>query len=132
MEAKFKPLDSEPENNDSVVLFTSARSIFKVDELVSAVKQSFHLAGYHELAKQLRSRGGMSGDPQDWSSKGVDCEVLKPGARSWRKGKLRINLSLEFCPDEPDIAEIPVSNQPDVSQTESSLDDICRMVNHNG
>jgi len=30
-------------------------------------------------------------------SEGIDCEVLSPG-KQWRKGK--IQLRLEFCPDE--------------------------------
>jgi hypothetical protein len=32
-------------------------------------------------------------------SEGIDCEVLSPG-KQWRKGK--IQLRLEFCPDEED------------------------------
>ena len=42
-------------------------------------------------------------------TEGIDCEVLRLGAKGWQKGKVRINL--EFC-----------SNQP--SQPESPLDDI--------
>ena len=32
-------------------------------------------------------------------SEGIECEVLSPG-KQWRKGK--IQLRLEFCPDEED------------------------------
>lgn len=32
-------------------------------------------------------------------SEGIDCEVLSPG-KQWRKGK--IQLRLEFCPEEED------------------------------
>ncbi len=31
---------------------------------------------------------------------GIDCEVLRFRANSWRKGKVR--LTLEFCPDKDD------------------------------
>lgn len=34
-----------------------------------------------------------------FSQEGVDCEVLKLGAKEWEKGKVRINL--EFCPSQP-------------------------------
>lgn len=44
-----------------------------------------------------------------FSKEGIECEVLRLGAKEWQKGKVRINL--EFC-----------SNQP--SQPESPLDDI--------
>ena len=40
---------------------------------------------------------------------GIDCEILKLGARGWKKGKVRI--CVEFCPEEPeypleDLAEL--------------------------
>lgn len=38
-----------------------------------------------------------------WLGKGVECEVLRLGSRSWQKGKIRLKLSLEFCPDEPQL-----------------------------
>jgi len=34
-------------------------------------------------------------------SEGIDCEVLSPG-QQWRKGK--IQLRLEFCPDEEETS----------------------------
>ncbi|MEM1394663.1 MAG: KGK domain-containing protein [Cyanobacteria bacterium P01_D01_bin.116] len=40
---------------------------------------------------------------------GIDCEILKLGARGWKKGKVRI--CVEFSPEEPeypleDLAEL--------------------------
>lgn len=62
---------------------------------------------------------------EEWFLDGIDCEVLKIGAKGWQKGKVKIHLqvSLEFYPDEPEIEEIAVSNE-----TESPLDDIRRMI----
>ncbi|HCF30516.1 MAG TPA: KGK domain-containing protein [Cyanobacteria bacterium UBA11049] len=42
-------------------------------------------------------------------TEGIDCEVLRLGAKGWQKGKVRINL--EFCPNQ-------------LSEPESPLDDI--------
>lgn len=53
-----------------------------------------------------------------WIDEGVECEVLNLGANQWKKGKVRIKISFEFCPDEPEI-----------SQYESPLDEICREMN---
>jgi hypothetical protein len=50
-----------------------------------------------------------------WIDEGVDCEVLNLGANQWKKGKVRIKISFEFCPDEPEISEY-----------ESPLDEIRR------
>ena len=64
-----------------------------------------------------------------WFGEGVDCKSLKFGAKGWQKGKVRLRVSLEFCPDEPDVEETRISNQPEISQPESPLDDIRRMIN---
>ena len=65
-----------------------------------------------------------------WFGEGIDCEVLKLGAKGWQKGKVRIRVSLKFCPDEPE-KETPAINQPEISPTESPLDDIRRMITGN-
>lgn len=40
-----------------------------------------------------------------WINEGLECEVLNLGATQWKKGKVRIKISLEFCPDELEIPE---------------------------
>ncbi|MGD1717560.1 KGK domain-containing protein [Dapis sp. BLCC M172] len=32
---------------------------------------------------------------------GLECEVIKPGAQSWQKGKIKVELNVKFYPDEP-------------------------------
>ncbi|OKH33930.1 hypothetical protein NIES2119_21795 [[Phormidium ambiguum] IAM M-71] len=69
--------------------------------------------------------------PDKWFYTGIDCERLKPGTKNWQKGKVRIRVSLEFCPDEPEIEEEFLSNQLEVDPPESPLDDLRRMMNEN-
>ncbi|MBD2606552.1 KGK domain protein [Scytonema hofmannii FACHB-248] len=69
------------------------------------------------------------------AKEGKECEILRLGSKSWEKGKVRtqafieffptnttekakINFTIEFSPDEPEITE-----------PESPLDDIRRMIN---
>jgi hypothetical protein len=76
-----------------------------------------------ELNNKLRDHGSgklPSYDESYWSSAGVDCQILKP-SKNWQKGKVRIKVTLEFCPDEPEIEEI--------KEPESPLDDLRRMIN---
>ncbi len=47
-----------------------------------------------------------------FSKEGIECEVLRLGAKEWHKGKLRINL--EFCPNQPSEPESPLD---DIRQT---------------
>lgn len=66
-------------------------------------------------------------EQEGWFGEGINCKILKPGAKGWQKAKVRI--SLEFCPDEPDVEETPTSNQLETSKLESPLDEIRRMIN---
>lgn len=118
---------------DDVLSFDSA--MFKVCKLSKEVNEllSEYKLG-EQISKSLGSKnisinvGGKSCGRdfrwfyEKWFTDGVDCEILKLGAEGWQKGKVRIKLkvSLEFCPDEPEIA-----------QPESPLDDIRRMMKEN-
>ncbi len=52
-----------------------------------------------------------------WIEEGLNAEVLNLRSGSWVKGKIRVKVSVEFCPDEP--ADRPVPPAPD-----SPLDDV--------
>ncbi|MEG4169795.1 MULTISPECIES: KGK domain-containing protein [unclassified Microcoleus] len=64
----------------------------------------------------------------NWSStqEGIDCQILKIGAKGWQKGKLKIEVnrsfqsgepqtSIKFCPDEPLEQKSPLD---DIRQSE--------------
>ncbi|HEY9812756.1 MAG TPA: KGK domain-containing protein [Candidatus Sericytochromatia bacterium] len=76
--------------------------------------------------KVLTSQGII---PDDLIGRGCACEILKPGSKGWKKGKMKITVSLEYCPDEPEDTETPENNQPETNQPESPLDDLRRMIN---
>lgn len=38
------------------------------------------------------------------------CEILKAGSQGWQKGKLQINVTLEFIPDEPESEASPLDD----------------------
>jgi hypothetical protein len=66
-----------------------------------------------ELVESLKSQGiqielgttDLSGQWQPLKEvslfqKGVDCQVQQPNAATMQSGKLKLKISLEFCPDE--------------------------------
>jgi hypothetical protein len=55
-----------------------------------------------------------------WFSEGVDCRILKAGSNGWQKGKLKLKVTIEFIPDEPEIPEY-----------QSPLDEIRREMQQN-
>ena len=102
------------------------RDLFSKYKLGEEICKTFNMNLGTELVVQNGKYRNIPIENRNWFIDNIDCEVLKIGANGWQKGKVKINLlvSLEFCPDEPEIEETPVSNEP-----ESSLDDIRRMIN---
>jgi hypothetical protein len=78
-----------------------------------------------ELINLIKRYEGFTEAKMNWFTEGISCEVLKLDGKGWRKGKIR--LALEFCPDEAEIEE-PSSNNSDIQASESSLDDIRRII----
>lgn len=127
MQNNFKPLNDEYQ--DTVLSF--ATSMFKVGELIAEVRKVWKKNGLNILRNTLVNRGDIPSSSEEWCNQGVSCEILKPGNKSWKKGKIRINISFEFCPDEIEIEEITQGNDAEINQTSSPLDDIRQMMNQN-
>lgn len=124
MEPKFELLDTEAEK-DTVLAFISPVAMFKLHELFLAVKNAFGQNGMETLANNLKSRGSVAYTWDRWTSQGIDCEILKPASGGWKKGKIKLKISLEFCPEKPEFAENPLK-----TSSESTLDDIRNMNVH--
>ncbi|HEY9771776.1 MAG TPA: KGK domain-containing protein [Coleofasciculaceae cyanobacterium] len=77
----------------------------------------------NELSEKLKQAG--LGTPPHYGTwhQGVEAEVLTPQSGEWKKGKVRMRVILEFCPDEPE--EIKNDN---VLQNNNSLDDIRQSI----
>jgi hypothetical protein len=118
MDDGFKPLESEEvlsvEENDKILLQSL---MFTGGQLISQMKSILSGYGGNRTNENLNR----------WLGKGVDCKTLKFGAKGWQKGKIRIRVSLEFCPDQPEVQETPASNE--IAQPESPLDDLRQMIN---
>ncbi|MEM9542479.1 MAG: KGK domain-containing protein [Cyanobacteria bacterium P01_E01_bin.42] len=71
------------------------------------------------IAKILQSARSSYTTEMKLLSDGVECELMKNTGGGWKKGKFRLKMSLEFCPDEPEEQQNESPGQP-----ESVLDDI--------
>ena len=119
-------------NNDDDVIAFSADSMCKMSRFKDLIKNcvssnfSNQLVEYLEKAGmqnlKIYSRSNNSTKSyltnNKWLTEGKDCEILQVGSNGWKKGKIRLKVSLEFIPDEPEINEI-----------ESPLDDIRQSMN---
>ncbi|GET42165.1 KGK domain-containing protein [Microseira wollei] len=125
MAQQFKPLE------DSAVVtitpkyqFGLSHYTFKVYEFIAPAIVLFR----NGIIRSLSSYPLDIGDK--WFDDGLDCEILRPGAKGWQKGRVRIKVTLEFCPDEPEIQETPSNEQPKISEPESP-DDLRQLINQN-
>lgn len=117
MSNKFEPLMPDEvvsvEQSKKILL---AHPIFKFSELKQALT---HLIKSYDS----NASSGWGDEKVKWFNEGVNVQVLRYGAPGWQKGRIRI--SVEFCPDEPEVQQ--TSNQPETSEHESPLDEIRRM-----
>lgn len=122
MEDRFEPLNFEDEvvsveNSQKIIV---AYPMFKIGQIIAEVKNVLQNYG--------------KGDPkpkEKWFDEGINCEVLKFGAKSWKKGKVKIRISLEFCLDKPAFEEAAASNQSEATHSESPLDDLRQIMTVN-
>jgi hypothetical protein len=118
MNDKFNPLEDEEvlsvEENDKILL---PQLMFTPDQLIAQMK--------YILARHAGNR--TNENLEEWLHEGVDCATLKFGAKGWKKGKVRIKVSVEFCPDELEIEETQANDE--ITQPESPLDDLRQKIN---
>ncbi|BAU66460.1 hypothetical protein STA3757_38650 [Stanieria sp. NIES-3757] len=123
--------------NDNDVLAVENK-LFKIGHVINAIRTAFLTKVPDTLYECLKNsnvdiqpmRGfryhsRQTGDSyrQDntlWFTEGIDAEILEPNFNSWKKGKIRMRVVLEFCPDEPEEKENINNHKID----NNSLDDI--------
>lgn len=107
-------------DNDLVKLGSLKRALNSVFENNPVILAQYETLKNHQLK--------FSFQPAYWYGSGKDAELLNPGSQGWKKGKIKIRITLEFCPDEPEGEETPATHQPETSEPESPLDEIRRMM----
>ena len=74
----------------------------------------------------LKAQGGWTEAKEMWFREGIDCKILKPGAKSWQRGKVRITL--EFEPEELEVAEVAETGKLADGKVISPLDDLRQKI----
>ncbi|MEH2089404.1 KGK domain-containing protein [Nostoc sp.] len=125
MEDRFKSIEC----NDGDVL-DFGDNIYKVAKFKQAMDNSSNSALEFTLNQELSRQGVEIKQSQimSWFKEGIDCEILTLGSPSWKKGKVKIKISVEFYIEEEDL-QITNSNNSEITEPESPLDDLRRMIN---
>lgn len=144
MNNKFKLLEC---NDDDVVLFNG--NLVKFAKLKSDLENEFRQKVNKLYANQDQGTGtvevifyltntsfGKCDLTINLSSpkEGKECEILRLGAKSWQRGRLRTQAFIEFFPHTIEKAKIQFilefsPDEPEITEPESPLDDLRRMIN---
>ncbi|BAQ62466.1 hypothetical protein GM3708_2872 [Geminocystis sp. NIES-3708] len=73
-------------------------SMFKLGHLIEGIKCKLI-----DLSRKDLHTENEKINRKKWLHDGVEVEVLKVGALDWQKGKLKLKVTVEFCPDEPEL-----------------------------
>ncbi len=130
MEDKYNLRDC---NDDDVLSFGDAT--FKIGKFRQALNQSLNNELGNQITHQLSSKGvkipdsilyppGENAPHVKWFDQGRDCEILNLGAKNWKKGRVKIQISVEFY-----VEDETYNSDLEVSEPESPLDDLRRMMN---
>ena len=103
-----------------------AHPTFKVSEFIKAMINLL-INNDNVLKYSVQQKRRDIEEVNGWWNEGIQCQVLTHEGKGWQNGKVR--LTLEFCPDEPEIEETSTSNEPEISQPESPLDDLRQRIN---
>jgi hypothetical protein len=124
MEDKFKQIHC----NDDDVLEIGAY-IYKVSKLLQSLNQSSNTNIAFKLQQELNAKGIIIQQPhsESWFSEGLDCKILNLGSPNWKQGKLKFNISVEFYVEHESVTTNNINSE--ISQTESPLDDLRRLIN---
>ena len=104
-------------NIKDVISFNTDKwiSIGKIKEII---QKAFSQIGIDSIRTHISNNSEFK-NSHNWFLEGEECEILKAGSEGWQKGRLKINVTLEFISDEPEKTESPLD---DVRQEIDSRD----------
>jgi hypothetical protein len=104
--------------NPKDVISVNSEQWIGVEKLKAIIIKAFNISntttGLRAIVSSINSASQL-GNSQLWFHEGEECEILRAGSQGWQKGKLKINVTLEFIPNEP---EPEISPLDDIRQAE--------------
>ena len=82
------------------VLSFETDHLINISKFKNIVHHSFLSSGISSVCGYILNNSSLK-NSNDWFYEGKKCEILQAG-KGWQKGKLKINVTLEFIPDEPE------------------------------
>jgi len=115
-------------HHDDAIEFENA--MYRTGKVKEAIKTAFEGKVAEAIFESLKAQGveikvALSEDGRLYLynqcfQEGVNCEILHLGAKNWQKGKFKINVSIEFSPDEVVPSASATIPQPELILAEVS------------
>lgn len=113
----------EHEDSNAVISFQNGVT-FKISKFMEIINSFLVHSILKDLSEKLKQVGlGTPPEHRHAWNQGVDAEILEPQSGEWKKGKVRMRVILEFCPDEPEEVKIEHTQE-----NANSLDDIRQII----
>ncbi|MBW4533405.1 MAG: hypothetical protein KME09_05660 [Pleurocapsa minor HA4230-MV1] len=80
-----------------------------INQLKVIIYQSFKNSAISPIDKYININYGLRNSSL-WFYQGGECEILRAGSPGWQKGKIKIKVTLEFSPDEPEETSSPLDD----------------------
>jgi hypothetical protein len=118
--------------DDDVIAF--GESMYRSSKLRKAIEQSFDGSVGRAIDQKLRQNGieiptrmigstRLANEHCQWFEDGIGCEILDLDTRTWRKGQVKLKVSVEFFVEEPEQRLLPPDTPPENVSTRNSSDD---------
>lgn len=106
MNEKFEEIkgkDDVVNIKEKLTLSLIPESVFKVEEIENKMKlKLLDLSQTNWKEENWEEIEETDPDRAKYIREGLEAELLNVGSTTWKKGKVRIKVSIEFCPDEPE------------------------------
>ena len=108
MAKEFKPIQAD--DND-VICFGD--ETYKFGKFKQSLSESINKNVANQILNEMRNRKVQiinqrsNFENNSLFNVGIEYEMISAQKKGWTKGKLRLKVTLEFCPDEPEFNEPP-------------------------
>jgi KGK domain len=116
--------------DDDVIAFGDA--MFRAGKLKKTIDQSFDGSVGRSIDQKLRQNGleipvrmigstRLANEHCQWFEEGINCEILDLATRRWRKGKVRVQVSVEFLlEDTGEKMLLPGERDPNADRVDTA------------
>ena len=95
-------------DSKDVISFDSEKW-FSIGKIKKIIQEAFRTHGIDSVTNKV-SESSILNNIKIWFYQGEECEILRSGSPGWQKGKIKINVTLEFIPDEPQEVASPLDD----------------------